>query len=191
MKKKIIIYMNMVLLLFLLPLYARAVQDADVVITNMSYEEEFSEKFESEVTVCFLNKDLYNDDVFLSYHVFDASGNDLLQYENQRIKIRLDDKGEMKCTIAIDLEEVLRDTDTVIVRYDIVDQSNLYWFADNSEISLSTIDIKCRIDRSSATIRTLKSGVMSHPIIFAINFVVAIVMVIVLVYMRRKSRGNR
>lgn len=191
MKKKIILYMNLVLLLFLLPLHVKAAQDADVVITNMSYEEEFSEKFESEVKVCFLNKELYNDNVFLSYHIFDASGNDLLQYENQRIKIRLDDKGEMKCTVAIDLEEILKDSDAVIVRYDIVDQSNLYWFADNSEMGFSTIDIKCRIDRSSANLRTLKNGVMSHPVIFAINFIMAIVMIIVVLFVKRKSCGIR
>lgn len=184
MKKKNLLRISLVLLLFLFPLHAKAAQDADVVITNMSYEEEFSEKFESKVKICFLNQELYNDNVFLSYHIFDTVGNDLLQYENQRIKIRLDDKGEMECTVAIDLKDILKDSDAVIVRYDIVDQSNLYWFAANSEIDFSTIDIKCRIDQSSANLRILKNGVTSHPIIFAINLIVAIATIVVVLYVK-------
>lgn len=185
MGKKCIVYIIVAMLLWF-PLCVQASENAGVIISNLSYDEEYTDTFESTIRIRFFDDELYNDDVYLSYHVYDASGDNLVQYENQRVKINLDEKGEMICTVTLDLKDILRNTEKVVVRYDIVDQGNLYWFADNSDICFSTISISCEVDQSSANLRTLISGVTVHPIIFTINVLVSLIMIAAIVCVRRK-----
>ena len=128
--------------------------------------------------------------MYLSYHIYDASNDDIIQYENQRIKINLNEKGEMISAIAVDLKEIFRNTENVVLRYDIVDQGKLYWFADNEEICFSTTSINCRVDRGSDNIRTLINGVTVHPVIFTINVFVSILTIGAIIYIRIKSNKN-
>lgn len=166
-------------------------ENADVIITNLSYEEEFTKQFEVSVKVQFEDESLYNDNVYLSYHVYDALGENLLKYENQRIKIKLDENSQMVCTLAIDLTEVMKNADAVVVKYDIVDQANLYWFADKPEVKFSTVKINCELDWGRASLRTLKNGVTTHPLIFLINLIVTISVVGLILYLRRKISENK
>lgn len=166
-------------------------ENADVIITNLSYEEEFTKQFEVNVKVQFEDESLYNDDVYLSYHVYDALEENLLKYENQRIKIKLDENSQMVCTLAIDLTEVMKNADAVVVKYDIVDQANLFWFADNPEVKFSTVKINCELDWGMASLRTLKNGVTTHPLIFSINLIVTISVVGLILYLRKKISENK
>lgn len=189
MKKKCIAFI-IVGILLCFQLCVQASERADVVITNMSFDEEYAETFESKIKIQFFNRELYNDEVYLSYHIYDASNYDIIQYENQRIKINLNEKGEMISAIAVDLKEIFRNTENVVLRYDIVDQGKLYWFADNEEICFSTTSINCRVDRGSDNIRTLINGVTVHPVIFTINVFVAILTIGAIIYIRIKSNKN-
>ena len=139
----------------------------------------------------FEDESLYNDDVYLSYHVYDALEENLLKYENQRIKIKLDENSQMVCTLAIDLTEVMKNADAVVVKYDIVDQANLFWFADNPEVKFSTVKINCELDWGMASLRTLKNGVTTHPLIFSINLIVTISVVGLILYLRKKISENK
>lgn len=164
-------------------------QGQDVLIENLTYDKEYKAQFETKVRVRFLNKDYYNENLYLSYHVYAGDGETLLSYENQRISIQIEDNCEALMTVPIDLSTILKQSkeEQLIVRFDIVDQENVYWFLDNANINFETCSVYCTIDKGAAALRVLKSGVREHPIILTVNLAFCLLSIAGLIYMRKSK----
>lgn len=165
-------------------------EEKDVMIENLTYDIEYEAQFETKVRVRFLNRDYYNENLYLSYHIYTKDGKTLLSYENQRINIQADDNFEALMKVFIDLSDILKQTKEkeIMVQFDIVDQENVYWFLDNTNIKFDTFSVYCTIDKGAATLRTLKNGVSEHPIILITNLLFSLFLIAGLVYVR-KNRG--
>lgn len=95
--------------------------------------------FAVDVTVKFEDMSLYNDQVYLSYHIVDEDGGELL-FENQRIPVNLE---AAFATIYVDcanLEE-LADRETAVIQFDLVDQKNIYWFSQKMDIAFQSTSV--------------------------------------------------
>ena len=86
---------------------------------------------EGNVSV-FVADELYNESIKLSYHIKDRDGN-MLAFENERISLK-DMNFPAEIPVRIDLNELFEKTDGgLVVAFDLVDEENIYWFADNPE----------------------------------------------------------
>ncbi len=95
--------------------------------------------FAVDVTVKFEDMSLYNDQVYLSYHIVDENGGELL-FENQRVPVDLEAEFMTMHVDCANLEE-LADRETAIIQFDLVDQRNVYWFSANSNISFQAASV--------------------------------------------------
>ena len=127
--------------------------DGDTQVRIIADEQNYGDYgFSCKVTVVFNDLALYNEHVMLSYHVFTPDGKDLAIFENPRIPMNIDENGIAVQVVSVDeiSQPMLEGIETAIVRFDLVDESNLYWFLDNTNIVIQTMDL--RYDTS------LKSG---------------------------------
>ena len=95
-----------------------------------------------DATVSFTDTSLYNEQIYLSYHVLDENG-EMLVAENQRLPVSLD-KGyaaHMAVTIYYETLPSLSDPATAKIQFDLVDQKNAFWFALSPEVDFQTEEI--------------------------------------------------
>ena len=69
--KKYHYYLLITLLFFIILYYSDEVYASDVTIIINSENQEYSQEFQSDIDVIFENKLLYNENLFLSYHIVD------------------------------------------------------------------------------------------------------------------------
>lgn len=123
--------------------HVSAVEQPQVTITTgaSSYSESI---FFVDVSVSFHDRALYNEQVYLSYHIVDENG-EMLGYENQRLPLSLDETGNAWMTVGIDASTIpaARDGTEVWIQFDLVDEQNIYWFSGNTAISFQEAQIKC------------------------------------------------
>lgn len=105
-----------------------------------SYSESM---FFVDVTVSFNDVALYNEQVYLSYHIVDGSG-EILVYENQRLPLSLDETGSAWTTVCIDAATVpaAADGTKIWIQFDLVDEQNVYWFSGNTAIDFQEARIE-------------------------------------------------
>lgn len=106
--------------------------DASAVFkTGYSYS---SNVIEGNISV-YVADELYNENVKLSYHIEDANGN-MLVFENERISIS-GMQLPAEVPVRIDLNGLFAETgiSRAVVCFDLVDEENVYWFADNPDRS--------------------------------------------------------
>lgn len=110
----------------------------DVMIIN-SEPEYTAIGIETTVTVSFYDKSLYNEHVYLSYHILGTDGT-MLVFENQRLPLELDDDGTAEVVMAINCAWLpeLDGLETAKIQFDLVDQQNLYWFSYSPNLSFAT-----------------------------------------------------
>jgi hypothetical protein len=114
--------------------------DYDVEIVLHSPDEIRAESSIADVEVVFNNQSLYNKDVFLSYHIYDSTGK-AIQFENIRHIIFLDNAGRFSQKIPINIKGIINERECII-RFDLVDQKNKFWFLSNSRIRTNFAEIK-------------------------------------------------
>ena len=95
--------------------------------------------FAVDVTVTFEDMSLYNEQVYLSYHIMDEKGEEIL-FENQRIPINLEAPYVTMYVDCADLEE-LAGRKTAVIQFDLIDEGNAYWFSTNGNISFQAASI--------------------------------------------------
>lgn len=143
--KWVLLGTNLVALLLFMPLSGNAVSEdtaqASILVDEVSYS---ISNAVVTVTVRFEDKSLYSNNVFLSFHTYDASGN-LIEFENQRVAVALDDNNEMSYTFEISMKAYPEKTD-VVVRFDLVDQGNVFWFSTNPEVRFYAQEAVCNSD---------------------------------------------
>lgn len=84
-----------------------------------------------EVEVDFKDINLYNESVFLSYHILDEQGN-TLRFENERFPVVLSGEKTEPLEIHVDIASLpeMADRETARIQFDLVDSKNVYWFSD-------------------------------------------------------------
>ena len=192
MKKWIVVILSYFLILNFLPsisAFADIEGNPDVKIFVLSDKEAYEEEFAAEVQVVFYNQNLYNDGVFLSYHVLQKNEDgtaDILEFENQRIKLFLDESsGTATVTLQVVLEK-LEDKNSY-VEFDLVDENNLFWFSYNESINLETDTIEVFDRPVYKHIVRLGQAISNGTGVFALNLIVFIGVICIYVYVRKKK----
>ena len=88
-----------------------------------------------DVTVTFKEDSLYNEGVYLSYHILDQNG-ELLQFENTRYPLTVEG-GRAEQTILISLADLPEEEngEAMVIQLDLVDTQNVFWFSENGDIA--------------------------------------------------------
>jgi len=127
-KKTILVVMTAIFCLYFTG--AAAAEDADVVISADVTQN--LQILEGTVTVRFHRQELYNEGVKLSWHIYSESG-ELLVFENERCPLAVEN-GEAEIPLKIEMPPL--DTQSAVVRFDLVDEENVYWFSENPSLTV-------------------------------------------------------
>ncbi len=153
----------------------KAENNFDVQIIPITESEVYNKDFESEVEIIFSNENLYNEQVYLSYHIFNQN-NELLVPENQRVPINLDSNGKSRVKLNITLNDIkeLKNEKILYITYDLVDEKNQYWFSTDKDIRFDTFSILYEYNNLKRIQMSLKLEILNNPIIFVINILCCI-----------------
>lgn len=172
--KRYITIISIVLLQFsiMFAIPSSAIENSDCTVRLCTENAVFSPTFESEVEVSFLNKELYNEKVFMSYHIYDKNNNELL-WEGLRLPIVMDkDKGKVKFYINLSKDVDLKKYKYLKVKFDMVDESNLYWFSKNKSIKFNTCEIVYQNNFISKFKYIYSKALKEQTITFVVNMLV-------------------
>lgn len=160
----------------------------DVIINVTSAKETYSVQFNVDLKIQFINKELYNEKIYLAYHLYDRNNNELL-WEGQRFPIRLNDNGVGEVNINADLSTGLKPlkAEYALIKFDLVDEKNTYWFSTNPEVKMMTDDIVYTDDYMKKFISSLISPVAENPFTFGVN-IIFFLLCIFLFYKINKSQ---
>ena len=88
-----------------------------------------------DVTVTFKEDSLYNEGVYLSYHILDQN-RELLQFENTRYPLTVQG-GRAEQTILISSTDIPKEEngEAMVIQLDLVDTQNVFWFSENGDIA--------------------------------------------------------
>ena len=107
---------------------------SDVVVTAAAPAREDG-GISIDVTVTFKENSLYNEGVYLSYHILDQNGK-LLQFENTRYPLTVQG-GRAEQTILISSADIPEEAhgEAMVFQLDLVDTQNVFWFSENGDIA--------------------------------------------------------
>lgn len=107
---------------------------SDVVVTAAAPAREDG-GISIDVTVTFKEDSLYNEGVYLSYHILDQNG-ELLQFENTRYPLTVQG-GRAEQTILISSADIPKEAhgEAMVFQLDLVDTQNVFWFSENGDIA--------------------------------------------------------
>ena len=94
-----------------------------------------SEGIQVELVLEFVDTELYHEEIYMSYHILDMSG-DMLYREGQRIPIPPMQDGVSYVNFSVACANIpeISEEEKVEIQFDIVDQKNSYWFLDKGLI---------------------------------------------------------
>ena len=143
----------------------------EIEISVLSNQEYYQPNMEVEVQVKFNNHDKYNDQVYLSYHIYDNEEKELV-WEGERLPIQLNEGFIGKVDLNIDLTKYvdIDKNEVVYVKFDLVDEKHVYWLSDIKEEDSQLPIIKYEKNKFKGYLNIYKSAVTEHTIIFILNF---------------------
>ncbi len=166
--------------------FAEAEENFDVKISVLSEKEVYEKEFLVEVQVMFYNQDFYHDGIFLSYHTFCENENgtvDVIEFENQRVKVVLDERGSAAVILQMVFKELKKGE---YIEFDLVDESNAFWFSYNNAIKFKTDRIELFDRPVYKHIVRLREAIESETVMFTINFIVFTGIIGIYAYVRKK-----
>lgn len=140
--KRILCWLICVLLGMLIIPWAAATEPYDVTITADFSQE--GRMLNGLVTVEFANLELYHDQVKLSWHIYDSAGTELL-FENERYPFSVEN-GRAEVPVNIQLPDL--GVEDVCIRFDLVDEKNVFWFSTNSELNMCGAEVTAEITKT-------------------------------------------
>lgn len=165
----------------------------EIEISVLSNQEYYQPNMEVEVQVKFNNHDKYNDQVYLSYHIYDNEEKELV-WEGERLPIQLDEEFIGKVNLNIDLTKYvdIDKNEVVYVKFDLVDEKNVYWLSDNKEEDSQLPIIKYEKNKFKEYLNIYTSAFTEHTIIFILNFATFIgaIYFIYRIGVKRKAHKN-
>ncbi|MDR2409052.1 MAG: hypothetical protein LBE13_13190 [Bacteroidales bacterium] len=144
-----------------------------------------SQKFNVIVKVHFYDISLYNDEIYLSYHIYDLSGI-VAKFENERYRITLDKNNDFIQNVVIDNIDV-----PCIIKFDIVDQKNIFWFLDNENIEKKFAEIKRENNMLMMALNNILSSIKEDIFLFLVNLSFFIMTVIILLSIKKELLAFR
>ncbi len=142
-----------------------------------------------QLDVIFHDMRWYNDELYLSYHIYDKKG-ELLAFEGERIKIEIGPGDEVRgFPVALDLAdfpETEKELDAVIA-FDIVDQKNAFWFSMNSEVNFQAASVIYNGHFPSRA-RSVVIKALHRPLILAVNLLACMLLGIGCYLYRKDSK---
>lgn len=165
---------------------AKENKDEVVLITDM--RKSYSLNYKTYIDVIFLKEELYNSNVYLSYHVYDDEGN-IIQSENPRVPIKINKDGKARVQVEVDitnLDKSLKKS-KLIVKYDLVDEKNAYWFSDTLKDTFSTDFTEVEDNSLLNAYTTIRNEIKDHYVIFIINVLVLLCAVRGLIKLRKSQ----
>jgi hypothetical protein len=139
-----------------------------------------SQKFNVIVKVHFYDVSLYNEEVYLSYHIYDLSGN-VVKFENERYHMTLDDNNDFIQNIVVDNID-----DSCIVKFDIVDQKNIFWFLGNENIEKEFAEIKQERNMLTTALNNILYSIKEDIFLFLVNLLFFIMTIIILLSIKKE-----
>ncbi|MGY5346036.1 hypothetical protein ACXFAU_26800 [Paenibacillus glucanolyticus] len=163
----------------------------DVTLKVISSKNEYRKELTVDLTVQYINQNLYNDRNFISYHVYDKKGNELL-WEGKRLPFTIDKEGIAKLKVDINLKTEVDsfDVNFLKISFDIVDEKNEYWYSTNTDINLSSDTIFVDLGLAKRFTGTLSSVIFETPVIFGINLVCCILFICLLFRLKKSEVFN-
>lgn len=160
----------------------------DVFLKVTSKKEEFRNSFTAKVTIEYSDKNLYNNQNYISYHVYDKENNELL-WEGKRLPFEIDKEGKATQQVEIDLKSEISSKDLSFARitFDIVDEKNEYWYSTNPNINFSSDAIIVDQDIKKRFTGTLSSAIFETPVIFGMNFLCFILFICLLIRLKKSE----
>ncbi len=159
------------------------IEDAVGVIWGHSSETSVAQ-INASVILRFNDLSYYNDSIKLSYHICDPEGNDI-QYENERYSVVLDENNEAIIPLEIDLSSF--QFDNIVVKLDIVDEKNNYWFGTMAEDDSFLPSVTYEKNILKAILEILLCGIITQPFQFAINCLVFILCLLCFIIVIKKK----
>lgn len=135
--KKTFDFIVLIALICSLTVVSGAEELPQISITAENFEVTTEPRFTADVEVTFRDMSLYNENIKLSYHLYDGEGN-LLVFENPRLPLTMEGNvARMKLDVDLTAGEYSSHYKNLVVQYDLVDEENLYWAKDNQTIRVS------------------------------------------------------
>lgn len=148
------------ILMLLLSLIGVASAEETPTVTITAQVQQVEQMVSGEVTISTIDPTLFHDQVKLSWHIYDEAGNDLV-YENERIPVTLGDGQAATIPVEIDLSELALPPQKVTIQFDLVDEENLFWFADYPGMVLEREGITCEIQAPQVVISSSQSSTLT------------------------------
>lgn len=160
----------------------------DVNIDVISNKDQFLKQFDVTLKIQFSKTMLFNNEVFLAYHVYDSKNNEIL-WEGKRHSIVVNENGKSEISLKIDLQSELKliDVTKTVIKFDLVDEKNNYWFSTNPEINLLTDEITYTKNTFKEMIEVVVGTVNKSPIIFYINVIFFIVFLLMFLKIKKSQ----
>lgn len=192
LKKCGVIKINIALIVLLaficIPLQVRAENNSVQVFAEK--EVIYSSEDTINVDVVFGGNKLYNEHIYLSYHVKNVQG-DVLQYENSRYPIALYEDNTATVSVDINVNDIEVENGVLLLEFDIVDEENLFWFSDREDINFQTSVVRCETKGINRMINSLKQEIGNKPVAFLCNAIVFIAFVVeIFLIIKIKISGN-
>lgn len=153
-------------------------------------EAVYGEETAVEILVTFHDRSYYNSQVYLSYHLEDKEGN-TVQYENERYPLTVNENAQATVTVLLDYDSISLPTSEkeLFLRFDLVDQENLFWFSQREDISFAGTTVPWSIKGVRVFFLELRDEIRSSPLIFMLNLVAFIGFAGMALYIRAKRNA--
>lgn len=143
------------ILMLLLSMVGTASAEEIPTVTITAQVQQVEQMVSGEVTISTIDPTLFHDQIKLSWHIYDETGNDLV-YENERIPVTLGDGQTVTIPVKIDLSVLALPPQKITIQFDLVDEENLFWFADYSGIVLEREGVVCEIQAPQVKISCME-----------------------------------
>ncbi|MEK3725863.1 hypothetical protein [Paenibacillus sp. FSL H8-0034] len=188
MKKVLVTVLIMFVLLSVNSIVISANSSSDVNIVVNSQRVQYTTKLDVDLSIHFSKIELYNDGVYLAYHLYDINDKEIL-WEGKRTPISVNDKGISNVKLYVDISTGIQPMELNYskVKFDLVDEKNVMWFSTNPEIGFSSDQIVYQNDFLKRSIGMLILSIIHSPIIFSVNAVCFVLFIILFFKIRRSQ----
>lgn len=161
--------------------------DRKDIIIETEVKELYTKETQLSVRIMANNTKLLNEHTFLSYHIYNKSG-EVVLYENERIPINIDKNSEQLMTVLINLNSIPNKVlkNGLIIEFDIVDEKKAYWFSLDKSINIDTEAIVFEDNYLKRVYFELIKEALENKIVFFINLLFLFITIVGVILVRKK-----
>ncbi len=191
MNKHFVYIMTLILILTLFMPAVIATESDDVILLISGDKEIYAKNTELTVDIHFNNTNIYNQNLYLSYHIFlnqqDNRVSESVQYENVRIPIILDDSLSASIQIPVDLDsKELNEYKQLYLKFDIIDEENIFWYS-QSDIKMNVGTVVYVDDFFKRQIMLIRDAFKINPVIFIVNILITLLAICSIILIKKRE----